>query len=97
MYLTDEPLSGKSIQSFAVDAPSSQGGDALSFTGTLSTGGRVLALRPQVDQPYASVSIEAVAASGKRVPLLKLRGVRPEWPRRYWLTDPVELPAGDED
>jgi hypothetical protein len=94
LYLTDEPLSGKSIQSFAVDAPSSQGGDALSFTGALSTGGRVLALRPQVDQPYASVSIEAVAASGKRVPLLKLRGVRPEWPRRYWLTDPVELPSG---
>ncbi len=94
LYLTDEPLSGKSIQSFAVDAPSSQGGDALSFSGTLSTGGRVLALRPQVDQPYASVSIEAVAASGKRVSLLKLRGVRPEWPRRYWLTDPVELPAG---
>ena len=28
------------------------------------------------------------------MPLLKLRGVRPEWPRRYWLADPVELPAG---
>ena len=54
----------------------------------------MLALRPQVDQPYASVSIEAVAASGRHVPLLKLRGIRPEWPRRYWLTDPVELPAG---
>ena len=33
LYFTDEPLSGKSIQSFTVDAPSSQGGDALSFTG----------------------------------------------------------------
>lgn len=94
LYLTDEPLSGKSIQSFAVEAPGTQGSDALSFTGTLSTGGRVLALRPQVDQPYVSVSIDAIAASGKRVPLLKLRGIRPEWPRRYWLTDPVELPAG---
>jgi hypothetical protein len=94
LYFTDEPLSGKSIQSFAIDAPGTQGADAFSFTGTLSTGGRVLALRPQVDQPYISVSIEAVAASGRRVPLLKLRAVRPEWPRRYWLTDPVELPAG---
>ena len=94
LYLTDEPLSGKSIQSFAVDAPGTQGGDALNFFGTLSTGGRILALRPRVDQPYASVSIEAVAASGRRVPLLKLRGIRPEWPRRYWLTDPVEFPAG---
>ena len=94
LYFTEEPLSGKSIQSFGVDAPSSQGGDSLSFSGTLATAGRVLALRPQVDQPYSSASIEAVAASGRRVPLLKLRGVRPEWPRRYWLTDPVELPAG---
>jgi hypothetical protein len=40
------------------------------------------------------VVVDAVAASGRRVPLLKLRGVRPEWPRRYWLNDPVELPAG---
>jgi hypothetical protein len=94
LYLTDEPLSGKSIQAFTVDGPSSQGGDALNFSGTLTAGGRVLALRPLVDQPYISVAIDAVAASGKRVPLLKLRGVRPEWPRRYWLTDPIELPAG---
>jgi len=94
LYFTDEPLSGKSIQSFAIDAPGSQGADALTFSGTLATGGRVLALRPQVDQPYLSVSIDAVTSSGRRVPLLKLRGVRPEWPRRYWLTDPVELPAG---
>jgi hypothetical protein len=27
------------------------------------------------------------------VPLLKLRNARPEWPRRYWLVDPIELPA----
>jgi hypothetical protein len=94
LYLTEEPLSGKSIQSFAVDGPSSQGNDALNFSGTLTSAGRILALRPLVDQAYQSVDIAAVSASGRRVPLLKLRGIRPEWPRRYWLTDPVELPAG---
>ena len=57
-------------------------------------GGRILAIRPQVDRAYATVEINAVAASGRKVPLLKLRGVRPEWPRRYWLADPVELPKG---
>ena len=91
LYLTEEPLSGKAIDSFAVDPAR---GETANLSGTLSTGGRVLALRPQVDQPYASLDVTAVGASGRRVPLLKLRGQRPEWPRRYWLTDPVELPAG---
>ena len=60
----------------------------------MKTAGRVLAIRPLVDQPYASVEVAAVSASGRRVPLLKMRGARAEWPRRYWLADPVELPAG---
>ena len=96
VYFTDEPMSGKSIQSFAVDGPKPEGNvtQPRTFTSTLSAGGRVLALRPSVDQPYASVVVDAVSASGRRVPLLKLRGIRPEWPRRYWLVDPVDLPAG---
>ena len=28
------------------------------------------------------------------VPLLTLRGATPGWGRRYWLTTPVDLPAG---
>ena len=46
-----------------------------------------------LDVPYATVDVTAVAASGRRVTLIKLRNARPEWPRRYWLVDPVELPA----
>jgi hypothetical protein len=92
LYFTDEPLSGKDIQSFVVDAPA---GEAPStFSGELATNGRVVALRPLVDQPYATMDITAVAGSGRRIPLLKLRGIRPEWPRRYWLADPIELPKG---
>jgi hypothetical protein len=94
LYFTDEPLSGKEIQSFAVDAPGEADLSERTFSSMLPTAGRVVALRPQVDQPYASVIVDAVAASGRRVPLMKLRSVRPEWPRRYWLTDSVELPAG---
>ena len=40
------------------------------------------------------MTVTAIAASGRKVPLIKFRAARPEWPRRYWLADPVELPAG---
>ena len=46
-----------------------------------------------LDTVYASVEINAVVASGRKVTLLKLRNPRPEWPRRYWLAEPIELPA----
>jgi hypothetical protein len=95
LYFTEEPLSGKSIQSVDIDGPK-DGGDALvsrSFDGTLTTGGRLVALRPMLDNAYSLVEINAVSASGRKVPLLKLRNPRPEWPRRYWLVDPIELPA----
>jgi hypothetical protein len=96
LYFTDEPLSGKDIQAVTVDGPKGEG-DALetrTFTGAFATAGRVLALRPSLDQPYGSLEVTAIAASGRRVTLLKLRAPRPEWPRRYWLADPVELPSG---
>ncbi len=91
LYFTDEPLSGKALQSFAIEGVS---GEAHVFGGAMSSAGRIVAIRPLVDQAYTTMDIDAVTASGRRVALLKLRGPRPEWPRRYWLADPVELPAG---
>ncbi|HUR33965.1 MAG TPA: hypothetical protein VM032_09245 [Vicinamibacterales bacterium] len=94
LYFIDEPLSGKSIESVTIDGPKGDADAApKTFTGTLKSGGRIVGLRPMLDVPYAVVTVNAVAASGRKVPLLKLRNARPEWPRRYWLVDPVELPA----
>ena len=31
---------------------------------------------------------------GGRQTLLRLRAPRPEWYRRYWLVDPIDLPKG---
>jgi len=96
LYFTAAPPSGKAIQTVTVDGPKGEG-DALeprTFTGTMSAAGRVLALRPSLDQAYGAVEVTALGANGHRVPLLKLRAPRPEWPRRYWLADPIELPAG---
>ena len=94
LYFTDEPRSGKSIESVSIDGPRDEGLGGRSFSGTLKSGGRVVALVPMLDAPYASVDITAVVASGRKVPLLKLRNPRPEWPRRYWLVEPIEVPAG---
>jgi len=42
------------------------------------------------------MDIEAITPSGGHMVLLRLRGPRPQWFRRYWLQDPVELPSGSE-
>jgi len=63
---------------------------------TLKSGARIVALRPSFDQAYASASVDAVAPSGRRVPLLRLRAPQPQWYRRYWLQEPIEIPAGSK-
>lgn len=95
LYFTDAPLSGKPITSVSLAGSADSGAsESRTFSTTLASAGRVLAVRPLVDQPYTSVEIQAVTSSGRHVPILKLRSIRPEWPRRYWLADPLELPAG---
>jgi hypothetical protein len=95
LYFTDAPAGGKAIQAVAIDGPpgESNGGGVHEFSGAFPTAGKVVALRPMLDSPYETVEITAVDAAGKAVPLLKLRNARPEWPRRYWLVDPIAVPA----
>lgn len=98
LYFTDPPASGRELQSLAI-APPKQGQPASgpeTFGGTLPAGARIVALRPTLDRGYDSLSVDAIIPTGKRVPLLRLLGPRPQWPRRYWLQDPVELPSGSK-
>jgi len=81
LYFTTPPASGREIQSFS-------GGSALSVKG------RVVAVRPSLDRVYRAFVVQAITPAGAKIPLLKLRMPRPEWRRRYWLADAVELPAG---
>ncbi len=96
LYFTDGPSATREIQSFSVPGPVDESGAsaARTFEKPFETAGRLVALRPSVDKPCATMTIDAVAPSGQRTALLKLRGIRPEWPRRYWLTNPVDLPPG---
>lgn len=54
----------------------------------------VLSVRPQLDQPYARVDVQAILPTGARVSILRLHRPRPEWRRRYWLASPANLPPG---
>jgi hypothetical protein len=96
LYFTDPPVSGREIQALAIAGPAGEAGAAAprAFEGTIKRAARVLAVRPSLDTEYDSLQIEAVLRGGRRVPLLTLRGPRPEWRRRYWLAEPIELPAG---
>jgi hypothetical protein len=96
LYFANAAGAVKMISTIQINgSPGDAGGEKPgTFGGALSQSGRVVAIRPSLDQPYASVDVEAVLPSHQRIALLKLRGARPEWPRRYWLTTPAELPPG---
>lgn len=94
LYFTDAPLSGRSIDALEAKADTAAEGAPRLVTSTLKAGARVVALRPSFDEAATSATIDAVLPSGRRVALLKLRAPQPQWYRRYWLTEPVELPAG---
>ena len=96
LYVTEAPLSGRSIDGLSLSYGEGNGnGNAeKKFGGALKSGARIVAVRPSFDEAYASATIDAVAPSGRRVTLLKLRAPQPQWYRRYWLQEPVELPAG---
>jgi hypothetical protein len=97
LYVTDPPSSGREVQSIAADGPPADSPEPRTFSGAALQGpARVIAIRPSFDFPYGSVNIQAVTPTGSKIPLLLLSGPRPEWRRRYWLAEPVELPSGSK-
>lgn len=96
IYFTDPPASGRELQSVSSSEGAARGesGGVQILEARLPSAGRVYALRPMLDKAYASVDIVAVTPSGKQMPLLKLRGPRPQWFRRYWLQESTELASG---
>jgi hypothetical protein len=83
LYFTDAPAPGRELREMTV-ARERDVADPVT----------IVAIRPTLDQPYATIDVHAQLPSGTRVPLLRLRAPHPEWPRRYWLAPPVELPRG---
>jgi len=54
----------------------------------------LLALLPRLDASAESLEAALVRADGSREPILRLYQPSAEWPRKYWLQQPLLLPAG---
>jgi hypothetical protein len=95
-YTADAPLSGRSLEGITLSDPNGETTPSAprSFAGDLKTAARVVAFRPTFDQPYEAVKVEAVLPQGRRATLLQLKAPQPQFQQRYWLAEPVELPAG---
>jgi hypothetical protein len=86
LYFSDAPAGGREIQSVSMGGAGN--------TVTLPGPARIIALRAMLDRPYGSLAVDAVSSTGNRVPLLRLDAPRPQWSRRYWLQNPIEMPGG---
>jgi hypothetical protein len=98
LYFADAAASLTAVDAVSLDAPSATAGsvEIVSPAHALSSAIRLVAVRPRLDQPYGDLDVHALLPSGGRVTILRLHRPRPEWPRRYWLAAPVELPPASQ-
>lgn len=78
----------KPVESLVVEA---RGGEGVY---SLSRDVEVLSFLPKVEAPLDSLLLEAVLPDGTMLPLIRLRGPDPAWPRTYRLEEPLSLPKG---
>ena len=98
LYFTDAPVSGREIQMLRGRRQSRRrrlhrDADLQRHRQDGGTRPRAPAA-PRSDVLDRSTCTPCCPPAAARVPLLMLRAARPEWPRRYWLAEPIELPAG---
>jgi hypothetical protein len=92
LYFTEPPISGRELQTLTASAGAGGSADTRQFAIMVKRAARIVAITPSLDQRYALISVDAVLPAGRRVPLLRLHGARPEWRRRYWLAESVDVP-----
>ena len=80
------------LASGALPAPGAKD-RTLTFSRTLESDVRALAIATDEVPPNISLQVEAVLPSGMRTPLIRLN-TRVDWDRRYWFAEPIALPKG---
>ena len=82
------------IEQTVVAAPAEPAGRELTFRHAFDGDTTLLALLPEVAVGARELQVEGVLPDGSRRPLLLIREPDPAWPTRYWLEEPLDLPAG---
>jgi hypothetical protein len=67
--------------------------ERFAFRRVLTTDARVLAIYPEVGLNNTAVKVVATRPDRTRVDLIALHP-RPDWSRRYWFREPIQLPRG---
>ena len=94
LYFTSAPA--QEIRSLTLAAPPESSWSLqkrLSFTQTVDQNLTAVAIHPDPALSAAKVRVDAVRPNGSREELIALRP-RSEWAKRYWFTEPVDLPRG---
>jgi hypothetical protein len=78
----------KPIETLVVEAKGGEGAYPL------SRNVEVISLLPTIDGLLDSLLAEAVLPDGRTLPLIRLRGSDPAWPRTYRFDAPIRLPKG---
>lgn len=78
----------------AVETTLEPAGGELAFRHEFDDAVTLLALLPEVAVGSRELRVEGVLPDGSTRPLLLIRDPDPAWPTRYWLEDPLDLPAG---
>ena len=84
------------IEQTVVDATAEPAGRELTFRHVFDDETTLLALLPEVAVGSRELQVQGVLPDGSRQPLLLIREPDPAWPTRYWLEEPLDLPAGSE-
>jgi hypothetical protein len=91
-FASGTPSAVQSVQ-LAPDFTAVASADRFAFRRILTSDARAVAIYPEVGLNNTAVSVVATRPDGARVDLIAFHP-RPDWSRRYWFREPIQLPRG---
>jgi hypothetical protein len=93
LYFASAPATSIQALRLAPDAAAAAAPDRFAFRRVLTEDSRALAIYPEAGLSNASVKVVATRADKTRADLIAFHP-RPDWSRRFWFREPIQLPRG---